>query len=190
MKHPGEAELALFAGGDLGVPARWSVGIHVARCERCRDEVTAYRSGAEWLRGRADEMIPSLNWGSLAAEMKANIRLGFDAGEVVSPVVPKRGPLGWRAAAALAAVTVVVVSGWYMYVPRYLARTTADNGIVVAVRSEGVELKDGRSSMMLLHPVARQASDVAVTMDAEGTAGARYVDEQSGQVTINNVYAE
>ena len=49
MNHPTDATLALYAGDDLGLLARWRTERHVARCERCREEVDVYsdiRSGA------------------------------------------------------------------------------------------------------------------------------------------------
>src|SRR5262245_3627373 len=42
MKHPSEATLALYAGGDLGLWERWRTRRHLNVCERCRREIEAY----------------------------------------------------------------------------------------------------------------------------------------------------
>jgi len=81
MKHPNEATLALHAGGELGALARWKTGRHVSRCEQCRDEVEAFIGLREIVPDLAE--IPEVPWNRLAAEMKANIRLGLAAGECV-----------------------------------------------------------------------------------------------------------
>ena len=81
MKHPDEATLALHAGGDLGLIARWRTNRHLSRCERCREEVAAFQGLREVLPDLAE--MPEVPWNRLAAEMKANIRLGLAAGECV-----------------------------------------------------------------------------------------------------------
>src|SRR6266852_5008011 len=44
MKHPNQAALALYAGGDLGLFARWRVQRHVPKCERCSEEVASFEA--------------------------------------------------------------------------------------------------------------------------------------------------
>ncbi len=83
MKHPLEADLALHAGHDLGFVKEWRVGRHVSRCEQCRqtvDEFVVLRSTTVQL----GELPADINWKRLASEMKANIRLGLEAGECVA----------------------------------------------------------------------------------------------------------
>ncbi len=46
MKHPGEMELALFAGNDLGFLARWRVAVHLRTCADCRYEVEGLKFDA------------------------------------------------------------------------------------------------------------------------------------------------
>ena len=77
MMHPHENDLALFAGGDLGCFRRWRMQRHLAGCDRCRfgvDEFSALRTQLRDL-----EEMPTVHWARLAAEMKANIRLGLAA---------------------------------------------------------------------------------------------------------------
>lgn len=83
MKHPNEADLALFAGHDLNFVSEWRIGRHVARCEQCRETADAFgslRSDVAVLR----ELPADITWNRLASEMKANIRLGLAAGECVA----------------------------------------------------------------------------------------------------------
>src|ERR1051325_2686800 len=102
MKHPNEETLALHAGGDLGFFARRRVERHLSRCERCRDEIAAFGAVREVLPELAE--IPEIPWNRLAAEMKANIRLGIAAGECVrAPEIPLRDhPLFTHTRAAVA----------------------------------------------------------------------------------------
>lgn len=190
MSHPAQAELALFAGGDLGWLEQWRVRSHTSRCAACRDEVARFRRASAGLAEAAGELPPALHWSALAAEMRGNIRLGVDAGALVAPAASRTETLGWRAAAALAALTLIIVSGWWLYVPRIQRQQAADLGVSVAVKGDGVELTDGAGTLMLMHPKSTDPGDVTVSVEADGAARARYVDEQSGQVTINNVYAE
>ena len=59
MRHPGEAKLALYAGGDLGLPAQWRVRVHTVHCAKCREEVAAFQGTAERLREIITTMIAS-----------------------------------------------------------------------------------------------------------------------------------
>jgi len=190
MRHPAQAALALFAGGDLGWLEQWRVRSHTARCAACRDEIARFQQAFATLVYRAGEPPPALHWSGLAEEMRANIRLGVDAGALVAPPESRQEPLGWRSAAALAALTLVIVSGWWLYIPRMQRTLAPDTGVSVAVKGDGVELTDGAGTLMLMHPKSADPGDVTVSVEADGAARARYVDEQSGQVTINNVYAE
>ena len=81
MKHPSQATLALHAGGDLGRLARWRTERHLADCDRCREHVSAFAGVREIVPELAE--IPDVPWNRLGAEMKANIRLGLEAGECV-----------------------------------------------------------------------------------------------------------
>jgi len=96
MHHPNESDLALYAGNDLSRFARLRVDWHLRTCGKCQQEVTEFSSQrAETLRNAPE---PEVNWDRLAAEMKANIRLGLEAGNVslcrrcIGDTPPGRGP--------------------------------------------------------------------------------------------------
>ena len=80
--HPRENDLALLAGGEAGRFQRFPCWMrHVRTCADCQEDD---RYGIPELRsGLADMELPDLNWNFLAADMRANIRLGLEAGACV-----------------------------------------------------------------------------------------------------------
>jgi hypothetical protein len=190
MKHPSEATLALHAGDDLGVLARWRTQRHLARCERCRGEAAAFRA----LREIAPDLreTPEIAWNRLAAEMKANIRLGLEAGRCVrsgDTPTPAAAPLffGARALIAVASVLTLMVTGLVLEHPAPNPASARLEGVVVQRMAGGIQVREGGQALRLLHGNAR---DVTYTVGAQGSLRARYVDPDTGYVTINNVYVE
>jgi hypothetical protein len=182
--------LALHAGGDLGWMAAWRTRQHVARCEQCRDEITAFSEVCDALPEL--DQIPQVSWNRLAAEMKANIRLGLAAGECVrADEKPLRHPLfsSARTAVALASVLALMVTGIVLERPAPRQNFTAIDGVVVQSTKEGIQVRDGVRALQLMHTGVRD-QDVIRSVDAQGAMRARYVDPETGYVTINNVYAE
>ncbi len=187
MKHPNQATLALHAGGDLGWIARWRAERHLTRCERCREEVAAFDRMREMLPGLADP--PQIPWNRLAAEMKANIRLGLAAGECVragarplrESFLSNRG----RTAVAFASVLALLVTGIVLEHPAPV--TSKDEGPVVQATGNGIQVREGGQALGLLNTGAQ---NVMYSMNAQGSMRARYVDPETGYVTSNNVYAQ
>src|SRR5258708_31352769 len=113
MKHPNEIQLALFAGGDLGLWDRWQVRRHVSRCSGCENQVQALRAASTQVREMTSEMPKDLNWDLLSDEMTGNIRVGLAAGEAIArfdkPALGRgsRRP-GWNAAPGMARGTAIV----------------------------------------------------------------------------------
>lgn len=191
MKHPSEATLALYAGGDLGPLSRWRTERHVAGCDRCRLAVDEFASVRESVTGL--EELPGLSWNRLAAEMKANIRLGLEAGECVRELdarpAKRSGQAvfpGWRALVACVSMVALVVAGILLEHP---APPPAEpiQGTVLRVTTNGIELSEDGQAMILLHG---RAQDVTYSAGAQGSMGARYVAADSGYVTMNNVYGQ
>src|SRR5580658_7038084 len=110
MNHPRENDLALLAGGEAGRIRQFFLDRHVQTCADCQEKIAEYRD----LRARlADVELPDLNWNFLAADMRANIRLGLEAGACVrSTHVFKRWNL--RPAIALASLLLLVVAGEFL----------------------------------------------------------------------------
>jgi hypothetical protein len=62
------------------------------------------------------------------------------------------------------------------------------NLVRLEANSSGIEVKQNGGALMLLNPA--RASNTAVFLSAPGSLRARYVDSETGQVTINYVYAQ
>jgi len=188
MKHPNQATLALHAGGDLGPWRRWLTARHLARCAACRAEVAGYDEMRAILPELAE--LPEIAWNRMAAEIKANIRLGLEADECIrGSAMPLGWPrfgqsmAGWRAAAALASVAVLV--GGCLVLERPAPRLEFAAQLSVESTREGIELQNGnRVSLGLLNGGAQKAT---YTLDAQGSMGARYTDPETGALTINTV---
>ena len=167
-----------------------------------------YHADRERVRSLADE-LPGVRWERLAAEMAANIRVGLAAGECVAPRAPKHTiPTGWRVAGAIAGVCALLVLAWWLNMP---AAQTASLGramkaiangpqwqarhmlglddtlTLVQASAEGVELRENGGALTLSQ---RGVRPVSVTLNTQGSARARYVDSETGQVTITSVYAQ
>ena len=202
MKHPHEDDLALYAGHDLNFLSERLVARHVARCGECRRTVDAFAS----LRASAaqlNELPAELNWNRLASEMKANIRLGLEAGECVGEVAGIEGGRRWslpafsgiRTLMAYASVIALVVAGVWLQrpaAPTAQSLSGESDGAVVAATGDGVELTEGGRSLGLRYGAASPgvARDVNYSADAKGAVGARYVDSSTGYVTVVKINVE
>ncbi len=192
-RHPSEEHLALFSSGDMGGLERWRIGRHVADCADCTSTVAEYAAQRFTI---ADASAPAdISWNKLAAEMRANIRLGLEAGECVSQASPAGGFFGARSLAACASLAVLLFAALWLERPTPRAGTTAPaakaaasagDQVVLEATGSGIQVTEGGQSLGLLHGRARD-----VDYFASGVAmRARYVDPDTGNVTINNVYGQ
>jgi hypothetical protein len=195
MKHPNEADLALHAGHDLNFVSEWRVGRHVAQCGECRESVDAFRSLRLETAGLG-ELPPQIAWNRLAAEMKANIRLGLEAGECVAGGADE-GIRWWlpafsgaRTLVAYASLLALVAAGVWLQrpgIPMAQARPADSGATVMAATGDGIELSAGGRSLGLRYGASR---DINYSADAKGAMGARYVDSSTGYVTVVKVNVE
>jgi len=188
MKHPSQEILALHAGGDLGWLAGWKTKRHVAGCEQCADEVAAFSGLREVLPELGE--IPEIPWNRMAADMRANIRLGLEAGECVRDAmtpVSEPSPLfrGARATLALACVLALMVTG--VILERPSPRMARSSDPVVQLTAQGIQRRSGDQGFALLHG---RAQSVTYSVSATGSLGARYMDPETDQVTMTKVYVE
>ena len=193
MKHPSQEILALHAGGDLGWMARWKTARHLASCEHCTAEVDAFAE----LRETLPELnqMPEVPWNRMAAEMRANIRLGLAAGECVrqSDRPLRDSPLftGARATLALAGVLALMVTGLMLERPAprpdVSSEAARSNEPMVRATPNGIQRRSGDQAFGLMHSGALR---VTYTVGAQGTLGARYTDPETGNVTMTKVYVE
>ncbi len=210
MKHPSEIQLALFAGGDLaGYWERWRVARHVALCPDCQAELKSLRDASEQVRNVAAELPKDLNWNRLAAEITGNIRVGLAAGEAIARFdkpAARSLRLGWNAALVLTCATAVFLVAFWISLPQpqvehltaalkrlriertgSVVRTPAasQDDVVLEATSSSIEVKENGRTMSLTHP---HSDGATVSVSLQGSAGVRYVDADSGQVTTNKVY--
>jgi hypothetical protein len=190
-KHPTSEQLALYSAGDLAWNQRLPVAWHVRSCAACAAEVQAYGEARAQLQSGAAELPPHLDWDLLAAEMKANIRLGWTAGAIVGSAPVESRPVadaaGWRVAVVLASLSFVVAAGWWLRSTAPLGVAPPAAAMVFDARPEGVALQQQDRAFTLLSP---SAQPVTTTVNWDGGARARYVDAETGQVTLHHVYSE
>jgi len=181
-KHPSEANLALFAGGDLSRWARWNVQRHVAICDECRRDMSDFSA----LRAQAAVLaeVPEVTWDPMAGEMKANIRLGLEAGECVSPHHVSRMVFSPRALAACVSLAALLVASVFLERPAPRGTDMKTSEPVLETSGSGIQLRDGDRGIMLMNRHAHQVNDLATG----STMRESYVDSETGLVTINNVY--
>lgn len=206
MKHPDEQTLALFAGDDLSVWQGWRVRAHVRGCAVCKREVEALRASRAAVAQAASEMPKGVNWDRLSQEIAANIRVGLAAGECVDGFERAKSsglrgkPAFLKPVMWVAAVTAVFVCGFVLNLPGpqagrlasalrtiVLGGPAVSDGVVWDASQQGIQVREGSSTMSLL---PGRTDRVTVSMSVQSSAGARYVDSDTGQVTINKVYYE
>jgi hypothetical protein len=211
MKHPSETQLALFAGGDIaGYWQRWAVGRHVSQCGECQAEVKSLRDASQQVQSAAVDLPKDLNWNRLAEEITGNIRVGLAAGEAIArfdrPAGRRPLRLGWNAGLVLACATAVFLVAFWMSLPQPQAEhlmaalkrirmdrigsvvrpaTVSQDEVVLEASSSALEVKENGRTMSLTHP---HSDGVTVSVSLQGSAGVRYVDADTGQVTTNKVY--
>ena len=165
--------------------------------ERAASAVTVMAAGAprqimnEWTT-KPEEILETF-----AAEMRANIHLGLEASEAIAayktPI--EEGPgqgMSWRMAALATCFVILLSIGYWLNASKKSEQLAAMRGpdpIVVEASERSVGMSDGNKGMELQGPKTNLRAAV-VTVSTEGSAGARYVDEETGQITVNNVYVE
>lgn len=204
-RHISESDVALYVSGDIALWRRVLVRVHLGGCARCLNRVGVYRADRKRVRAVAAEMPEGLDWDRLAAEMTANIRVGLAAGECVAPRARRAAPLGWRPAAVMAGLAVLLAGAWWLNTPaaqtqalgravrsiwqgsRGAAPVIEERGPVVEATSSGIELRENGSTLGVSQGTARP---LAVSVSTQGSASARYVDADTGQMTITSVYVQ
>jgi hypothetical protein len=189
MGHPVENDLALLAGGETGRARRFWLERHVRVCDQCQARVSEYAA----LRAdiAAWDELPDVNWNFLAADMRANIRLGLEAGECVRTThIFRRWHPRWTV--AFASVLLLVCSGLVVRDVRPLLRARSaaaevSTAPVLESNGSGVEFRTGGKSMTLLNHHGTEANQTA---SAQGDLGTRYIDSETSSVTINYVYLQ
>jgi hypothetical protein len=185
MTHPDEHGLALLAGGETGRIHRFFLERHLRNCENCQDKVAAFHE----LRGQLAEVeLPDMNWNFLAAEMRANIRLGLEAGACVRTTKVSKS---WSPRLTVAYASLLLVIGASVLLTdarlRHPVNVAEAATPVLQPTGSGIELRNGSDSFSFLDDKGTRTDQ---TVSAQGVIQARYVNGDTGSVTINNVYLQ
>lgn len=201
--HPSLEDLALLVGGEMPYVRRWQVEDHVHHCARCEHEFEQFQAAQAELRRLAEaEMLTGYeaigDWSRLEREMAGNISVGVAAARAIGNVGRYRLH-SWRFATVAAILAVVFAAGWMLNVPgddvgRILGafRTIWSGprvaaGIILATTPHGVSVRSQGTVLTVLHP---ESAYVTASFTSNSSVAMRYVDEETGQVTITNVYGE
>jgi hypothetical protein len=200
--HPDLADLALFSHGDLPLRNGWMVGRHIKHCPDCERQVSLFRSTQVELKHEAKtETLTGFeaiaDWQRLEREMLGNIAVGLAAARCIENVGRKRTII-LRTAFALA-LTGLFIAGWLTHIPREqtdhlisslhrlvtLDRQPRASGTFLRTTAGGIAVGSQGSSLTILHPAT-----AVVSLSGASAVSARYVDDDTGEVTITKVYGQ
>ena len=199
--HPSLETLALHSAGDLPLVAGWRARYHVAHCDECERHVHLFQSTtAELKREASSETLTGFeaiaDWPSLEREMLGNIGVGVDAARCIEGV-GKRSSWAVRLAVATG-LFLLFAAGWVTHIPseqtQHLLATLrtftgfdrpAPSGTVLRSTPEGIAVRTQGATLTILHP-----RSAVVSLSGNSAVAARYLDEDTGQVTITNVYGQ
>ena len=183
-----------------------------------RDAAGQLRELADELAPLPSVLSNALNWNRLAEEMTGNIRVGLAAGEAIALFdKPSRGKrrLGWLrpswnfALVALGATAIFAIAFWTSLPPQQAehllsslerirverigtllhsapgaAASPSQEDVVLEASSSSIQVREnGRSMSLIPH-----SDGATVSVSMHGSAGLRFVDADTGQVTTNKVY--
>lgn len=201
VAHPRLETLALYSRGELPWRLRWRTGSHVKHCADCEQHVLLIRSSIEELKREAEAQTLTgfeaiADWARLEREMLGNIAVGVAAGRCVEKAGRKRALLSKSALAT--ALLALFVAGWLMRIPREQTehwavsltqwmgaqrRQVADT--VIQTTPDGIAVRAQGATLTIMHPRSAR-----VSLSGSSAVEARYVDTETGEVTITNVYGQ
>ncbi len=199
--HPSLQTLSLFEGGDVRLIARLRVRRHLRRCSECERQVMLFRSArAELKREATGQTLTAFeaitDWNRLEREMLGNIAVGVAAARCVDKVGSGRVYL--RRGAFITALAALFVAGWMTHIPKEQTTRLAASlerifapqpqditGTIVRTTPDGIAVGSQGATLTILHPPSAM-----VSVSGSSAVEARYVDEETGQVTITNVYGQ
>ena len=195
--HPESNLLALYSAGDLPWSSRLRIRRHVSRCAECEEQISRFRSSTVELRRVATAgTLPGMDWGRLEREMLGNIAVGVAAARCIENVGRRR--FLSRGVLVTAGLAVLFVAGWFTHIPpeqnahlaaslrRMVGMTDpANSRTVLQTTPGGIAVRNQGVTLTLFHP-----GSAIVSLSGSSTVTARYVDEDTGQVTIAKVYGE
>jgi hypothetical protein len=122
--------------------------------------------------------------------MTANIRLGLEAGRLAGPALAAPEPVVFvatpRYSFAVVALSLIFVFAAGTYLNRPVA-APVQAGYTLEAGPDGLAVSGRGAGITLLSPASQP---VSTTVSWDGGASARYIDADSGQVTLHHVYAQ
>jgi hypothetical protein len=200
--HPSLHALALYSRGDVGWAARWKIGRHVHGCADCEEQVLHFRSVNAELKREAECQVltgfeASTDWVRLEREMIGNIAVGVAASRCIEKVGRGRLLTG-RGAWLTVGLAVLFLVGWFTNIPseqrHHLTASIRRSmglevpqiaGTIVRTTPEGIAVRAQGATLTILHPPS-----AVISLAGRSSLGARFVDEETGEVTITNVYGD
>lgn len=200
--HPDLETLALYSSGDVARVRRWQIGRHVAKCAKCEEQLLQFRSAQEQLKQEANRQTltafeATTDWARLEREMLGNIAVGVAAARCIEKVGRHRmlsAPGVW----VTLGLAVLFVAGSLTNLPseqrNHLTASLRRSmgiespritGSVVRTTPEGIAVRAQGATLTILHPPS-----AVISLAGSSSLGARFVDEETGEVTITNVYGE
>jgi len=204
--HPDDRLLALHAAGDLprwsGLHlSRWRMERHLAHCASCHDRVVGFSRASNELRreARAETLTgfeAIADWSRLEREMLGNIAVGVAAARCIDHV--GRGRMLVTRGALAAGLLALFVAGWATHIPREQTEHVASSlrqivgleprqplGTVVRTVPDGIAVRAQGVTLTIMHPPS-----ALLSVSGRSDVSARYIDEETGQVTITKVYGQ
>lgn len=199
--HPGAQTLALYSRGDLSLLTRVRIRHHVNQCLECDTQISLFAAArAELNREASDQTLTGFeaiaDWKRLEREMLGNIAVGVAAGRCIDKVGHKHVWLG-RISVATGAFALLVL-GWMTHIPSQDTRHLETSlrrmvglerpvfaGTIVESTPDGISVSTRQATLTILHPAS-----AVISVSGNSAMAARYVDEDTGQVTITNVYGQ
>lgn len=200
--HPSAEILALFSTSDLPLLDRWKIRRHLYRCEHCESQLAVFRAArVEFKRQARNETLTGFeaiaDWSRLEREMEGNIVVGLAAARCIEKRPHSRSLLIKCSFAS--GFAMLFVLGWVTHVPSeqterlYSAlagaftghRVHPYKGPVLRSLPDGIVVGSQEGSLTILHPAS-----AVITASGTSSVAARYVDDETGQVTITKVYGQ
>jgi Putative zinc-finger len=192
---------ALYVRGDLPWAVRLKIRAHLRHCEECGHQIDSFRAATAELRREAETSTLTgfeaiADWSRLEHEMIGNIAVGVAAARCIDKG-HRKGAFWLRASFALG-LGALFVAGWVTHIPgeetshllasfRHWAgmETAASGGTVLRSSPKSVAVRVQGATLILMHPPSAVTS-----ISGSSAVQARYVDEETGQVTITGVYGQ
>jgi hypothetical protein len=199
--HPRLETLALYSRGELPWRLRWRTASHVKHCADCEQQVLLFRSATVHLKREAEAQTLTgfeaiADWTRLEREMLGNIAVGVAAGRCIEKAGRKRALLSKGALAA--ALIALFVAGWLTHIPAeqtgHLSASLRQlmggpqpqvTGTIIQTTPDGIAVRAQGATLTIMHP-----RSAMVSLSGTSAVEARYIDTETGQVTITNVYGQ